>query len=443
MYYLLLSLIVCASFPLHAFQDEVCLSDGGESPLCTSVPSLDETAVLIPRSKRKRTEAEKESIAHKMPRCNSLIGGLDMSLSEDIFRKQALRHLALQQKQVIDTQATHALAYKWCEGRAYHMSNELAPIADPALLPVLRVGIDFSDLEGLALSQIMSSLNALSLQRVITELNLANFDLEIIPGVMYTLAELTVLNLGGNKLGAAQNFSASVDLTGLKRLRELNLSYNFIRALPKKAFVSDSLKVLLLSGNLLEEVDSKSLPAMVQVVALDNNRLKRMPMLDDKSCLRALDISSNTIKKFDCTTLPSGIQFIDATCNQIEEVAEDGKWSMGRDGQILLGNNKLHAFPMKLCELKNLRYVDFSCNAIDRMPILSRRSLPNGGCIDMRANYSLESGSQLKVGDVRSVQADANQFRHRTKKIRILAAITMDTQEGELRRKWPKPEITY
>lgn len=162
-----------------------------------------------------------------------------------------------------------------------------------------------------------------------------------LPSNVASLTQLEVLDLANNKL-----IALPAEIRELTQLRTLSVADNQLRAVPMDLFTSTSLVELNMTKNRLEGAffSIASAPHLQKLLLASNalTSLSQSPDLD----------------------LPV-LQFLDIAANRLSSLPDMTSWSSL--GTILLGENKLVAFPDGFFSLKQLRIADFTANDISKV----------------------------------------------------------------------------
>ncbi|KZM21982.1 uncharacterized protein EKO05_0005048 [Ascochyta rabiei] len=162
-----------------------------------------------------------------------------------------------------------------------------------------------------------------------------------LPSSMASLTQLEVLDVASNKL-----ISLPAEIRELTQLRSLNVADNQLRTVPMELFTATSLTDLNATKNRLEG-------AFFTVPSA--------PLLQD------LRLSGNTIAALsgsDALDLPA-LRYLDLSANRLSSLPDMTSWTSL--GTILLGENKIAAFPDGFFSLNQLRMADFTANEIAKV----------------------------------------------------------------------------
>ena len=233
--------------------------------------------------------------------------------------------------------------------------------------------------------------------RTLTLLSIANNSISSLPDKIFdSMSSLEILDLSGNLL---QDSHLSTALfRNLSSLLELNLSSNRLLDVKesKELFASLSslealklghnqlenfpsfpplpqLRVLELSGNKIDRLDSFSLSGIRQIthLHLNNNQLSFVAeeALQNCSNVLVMDLSHNDLRE-----APSSLEFLtvlqtlDLSYNQINNIDNAPILKMNHLWRLQLSDNMLQNISVGLFKnLKSLQIVDLSNNAIDEV----------------------------------------------------------------------------
>lgn len=155
------------------------------------------------------------------------------------------------------------------------------------------------------------------------------------------LTQLEVLDVTSNKI-----IELPAEIRELTQLRSLNVADNQLRAVPMDLFTSTSLTELIATRNRFEgtffTIESAS---QLQDLRLSNNALTSLFESDnvDFPAIKYLDLSANRLH-----SLPDMTSCVNLST-------------------LLLGENKIAAFPAGFFSLKQLRIADFTANDISKV----------------------------------------------------------------------------
>ncbi|KAF2633877.1 L domain-like protein [Macroventuria anomochaeta] len=174
------------------------------------------------------------------------------------------------------------------------------------------------------------------------ELKLAENNLEgELPSSIASLTQLEVLDVASNKL-----IGLPAEIRELMQLRSINVADNQLRTAPMELFTSTSLIEFTATKNRLEGTffTIQSAPHL-QELRLSGN------------ALTSLSESGNL-------NLPA-LKYLDLSANRLSSLPDMTSWT--NLGTILLGENKVTAFPEGFLSLKQLRIADFTANDISKV----------------------------------------------------------------------------
>jgi Leucine-rich repeat (LRR) protein len=164
-------------------------------------------------------------------------------------------------------------------------------------------------------------------------LEIAKTSLENLSDKVKGLENLSSLMLHTNKLK-----SIPVELGSLKHLSHLDLSNNQITALPSQLQNLSELKVINLSGNLLAELFPLENLSKLAVLNISRNRFALLPV--DIGCEKLENLSQ-----------------IDASFNQLVDLANVDIIQLPSLKQLNLENNLLEKIPANLCKCERLKEI--------------------------------------------------------------------------------------
>jgi len=174
--------------------------------------------------------------------------------------------------------------------------------------------------------------------------------------------------------------NVSVDLSGmgladipleyksLVNLREVNVSYNFLTAVPKCLCLLPSLSILSLEGNYISLLfPDKLIPSTtLTVLNLNFNRISSLPAdLVQLSNLEELYLSGNNIYQIPSfLTQLSNLRVLDMSYNQLTELPKlIGEMSSLRG--LFVNNNQIKKLPVSLGSLPHLESLNLASNLLE------------------------------------------------------------------------------
>ncbi|KAH6616403.1 hypothetical protein C7974DRAFT_318782 [Boeremia exigua] len=174
------------------------------------------------------------------------------------------------------------------------------------------------------------------------ELKLAenSFDGQL-PSDIASLTQLEVLDLANNKL-----IGLPAEIRELTQLRTLNVANNRIQTVPMELFTSPSLIEFNATNNRLEgSFFTVSSAPHLQELRLSGNAL-------------------TSLSESGSLSMPA-LKHLDISVNRLSSLPDVSSWS--HLGTLLLGENKVAAFPDGFFTLKQLRIADFTANDISKV----------------------------------------------------------------------------
>jgi len=148
-----------------------------------------------------------------------------------------------------------------------------------------------------------------------------------VPSALHHLSMLRTLDLGENKIDTLTNTS----FTGMSQLYGLRLVDNLLTQVPKGLCEPVSrLRVLNVAQNQIKDVSSSAFSACssLRVLRLDSNVLETLPtgLAPQLGNLLWLNVSENKIRWVDYSLLPSSLEWLDVSRNDMESLG--GAWSV-------------------------------------------------------------------------------------------------------------------
>ena len=162
-----------------------------------------------------------------------------------------------------------------------------------------------------------------------------------LPSSIASLTQLEVLDVASNRL-----IGLPAEIRELTQLRTLNVADNQLRTVPMELFISTSLIEFTGTRNRLEG----SFFTITSAPHLQELRLSG-------NSLASLSESGNL-------DLPA-LKYLDLSANRLSSLPDVTSWT--NLGTILLGENKVAAFPEGFFSLKQLRIADFTANDISKV----------------------------------------------------------------------------
>ncbi|KAJ8107965.1 hypothetical protein OPT61_g8504 [Boeremia exigua] len=162
-----------------------------------------------------------------------------------------------------------------------------------------------------------------------------------LPSNIAKLTQLEVLDVASNKL-----ISLPAELRELTQLRTLNVADNQLHTVPMELFTATSLTELTATKNRLDGsfFTITSTPHL-QELRLSGNALTSLSESGDLA-------------------LPA-LKYLDVSANRLSSLPDVSTWSSL--STLLLGENKVTAFPVGFFSLKQLRIADFTANDISKV----------------------------------------------------------------------------
>ena len=154
-----------------------------------------------------------------------------------------------------------------------------------------------------------------------------------------------------------------------KQITNLNLENNKISIIPEWIQELTNLKVLYLSSNPINDIGPLTPLADLEVIHLNNNRITHIPDdITNLGRLKRLFINGNLLDN-----LPGSLgqlkelKFLLAAENNIENISEN-LFDLPKLETLNLFNNRLIHISENLCHLKSLNYLQLSMNQIESLP---------------------------------------------------------------------------
>ncbi len=142
-----------------------------------------------------------------------------------------------------------------------------------------------------------------------------------------------------------------------------------LESFPEELFtLCDSLELLDLSGNALEDLPDLSRFTKLKIAFFSQNKFTKVPN-SFKEChnLFMLGFKSNAIEKFDEDILPLSISWLILTDNRLKQLPSSiGK--LTKMQKFPLAGNRLTSLPESMKNLKNLELIRLSANNLTEIP---------------------------------------------------------------------------
>ena len=206
----------------------------------------------------------------------------------------------------------------------------------------------------------------------ITELDLSGKNLTYIDSNIKYFVNLHILKLRNN--GMIKEISKEISY--LKQLKYLILSFNQIKEIPKEICYSTQLEGLNLSFNRIKEIPKEiRYSTQLEELNLSDNQIKEIPKeIQYLTRLHTLNLFNNQIKE-----IPKEIGFLtqliklNLSNNQIKEIPKEIGYLT--QVQILdLCSNQIKELPLEIINLRNIVYFNYHLNPIENLlnPIINR-----------------------------------------------------------------------
>jgi tRNA A-37 threonylcarbamoyl transferase component Bud32 len=195
----------------------------------------------------------------------------------------------------------------------------------------------------------------------------------------------------------------SGELLGIKELK-IEESLN---CFPEEIFtLCDSLELLDLSNNFLEELPDLSRFKKLKIAFFSQNRFTKVPdAFRECSNLFMLGLKSNFIEEFAEDILPLSISWLILTDNRLSKLPN----SIGKLTQMQkfpLAGNRLTSLPQSMKNLQNLELIRLSANSLTEIPQWLKE-LPKLAWLAFSGNpCSISKESALKIVEYRDLEMD-------------------------------------
>ena len=179
-----------------------------------------------------------------------------------------------------------------------------------------------------------------------------------------SLEELEVLDLSYNEM-TDDSFPPSFQK--LKNLREVNLHYNKLTAIPKQIKRLKDLSRLKVGNNKIASTDGIERLKRLQILMLENNEVEFLPR----------ELFSNLRK----------LEYFNCACNLLRDIHPDVRF-LRQLKDVDLSGNRLTSLPPELFLLPRLEVLNASSNRITRVPTINVKARVHNKlvCIDISEN---------------------------------------------------------
>ena len=189
-----------------------------------------------------------------------------------------------------------------------------------------------------------------------------------------------IVDVSGNKLQHADSFLPSLQL--------------------------NHLKYLLLSDTKLENIDGTLIPDSTEVLWLDQNHLKGVPLLSEKKQLVNVNLSGNSLCSVEVHNFPSTVECINLSCNNITTAPDVSSLTSLRE--LNLSYNKIKDIPDadQVLNCAGLEYLSIDNNKLVSVPVLIQNNSLK--VIDLSSNLIQDIPSLLFPVDVETIMLQYN-----------------------------------
>ena len=262
-----------------------------------------------------------------------------------------------------------------------------------------------------------------------TELDLSDKDLTILPPEIVQLTNLQTLDLSSNQLS-----SLPPEIVQLNNLRTLDLSYNQLSSLPPEIVQLNNLQTLKLSGNQLSSVPLEIAQLNnLETLNLSGNQLSSLrPEFRQLTNLQILNLSYNQLSSLppeivqltnlqtlylsynQLSSLPpeivqlTNLQTLYLSGNQLSSLPTEFR-QLTNLQTLYLYNNQLSSLPPEIRQLTNLRSLNLYNNQLSSLPP-EIRQLQNLNKLDLRSNPVPIPPEILGLKDLSEEPGDVNEI---------------------------------
>ncbi|KAI1435329.1 protein phosphatase 2C [Xylaria sp. CBS 124048] len=235
--------------------------------------------------------------------------------------------------------------------------------------------------------------------------NLAGRNLTTIPITLYSkTADIISLNLSRNlSLALPRDFIQSCP-----SLRDIKYTNNEARKLPISISRATKLTLLDVSNNRLEQLEHADLPRLNGLLRLTlvNNRLKSLPQdFNAFKSLRVVNLSSNFLDKFPVTLCAlESLIYLDVSFNAIGSLPEEIGNLRSLEKFVITNNRLTGSLPSTFSRLANLRELDLKYNTLTSIDVISE--LPKLEVLSADHNHVSQFVGSFER--VRSLKLNAN-----------------------------------
>jgi Leucine-rich repeat (LRR) protein len=242
----------------------------------------------------------------------------------------------------------------------------------------------------------------------ITDLDLSDKNLKVLPPQIANLKKLEILDLTNNQLTTLPD-----SIGQLKALKTLILSDNKLSSLPDSIGQLKALKALYLDQNQLS-----SLPNTIGdltnllTLTLGKNKLSSLPdTIGALKHLQSLNVSENQFKQLPCSISNLiELRYLLLTDNQLS-ILPDTIGALKLLITLWCSNNQLSTLPSSIGELKKLQALVLSQNQLSSLPVEIGDLQTSVLRLDNNQLKTLpESLDKMTDGHLRTLQLDGNPF---------------------------------
>jgi len=222
----------------------------------------------------------------------------------------------------------------------------------------------------------------------------------------------------------------SGELLGIKALK----IQEDLEVFPQEIFtLSESLELLDLSGNRLQELPSLARLTKLKIAFFSQNEFEEVPdAFKECSNLYMLGLKSNAIERFDEDILPLSISWLILTDNRLTKLPNSIGDLINME-KFPLAGNRLSSLPESMQKMKNLALLRISANAFEvipswlvKLPKLAYFSFSGNPCSKSKApNIKTLAMDDLKIGSLLGEGASGKIYQADSKAFNRLIALKL------------------
>lgn len=225
-----------------------------------------------------------------------------------------------------------------------------------------------------------------------------------------------------------------------KKLKKIWLDKNEISELAENSFMgaSGTLKVLVMNGNVLKNINEKALASLVHLTNLDleDNKLEilKKNVLAPLTDIKEINLKGNQIKTIESRAFEKniGLELLNLSDNKIEKLANDIFKNLDKLAMIHLQRNEIASVSDKLFEdCKNLIEIRLDGNKIKTWPAAMTKNMNRLKMLDLLNNEIKEFNGEFLSKDTEYLYIDDNvETSNLPDKIEVFKGEKMDARNN-------------